>query len=128
MGGRGSGGAAATSFGSRDRSSRPGTARVYADKPKHAFEYAQREAEKLGWTYTQENRSANANNTVVHTYGTFSKGDVRIGVMSTDRPRSKGRISSVAVRKNGIATSDYFDTGQKNKRKAIKDLLVKYGG
>ncbi|WZB38289.1 hypothetical protein SEA_BAZZLE_1 [Mycobacterium phage Bazzle] len=113
--------------GKRGRDSRKATRDAYQAKPRNAMEYAQQLGAKEGWDYSEKLLVDSPSGATRHMYGTFTKGDVSIGVQYTDRPRTKGRISGVAVRKNGMHTDDYFGTASKNKRKAMKELFKKYG-
>ncbi|QNO01029.1 hypothetical protein [Mycobacterium phage CELFI] len=125
MGGRGA--PHARNYGGRDRSSRKASRDAYQAKPRNAMEYAQQLGAKEGWEYSEKLMTSSPSGATRHMYGTFTKGDVSIGVQYTDRPRTKGRISDAAVRKNGKHTSDYFGTASKDKRKAMKELFKKYG-
>ncbi|AOT22860.1 hypothetical protein SEA_ZAKAI_1 [Mycobacterium phage Zakai] len=121
MGGRGA--PHSRKYGGRDRSSR----KAYQAKPRNAMEYAQQLGAKEGWDYSEKLLVDSPSGATRHMYGTFTKGDVSIGVQYTDRPRTKGRISDVAVRQNGVHTGDFFGVSRKDKRKAMKELFKKYG-
>ncbi|AYD82183.1 hypothetical protein SEQ_HALENA_1 [Mycobacterium phage Halena] len=117
-----------SSPGGRSRDSRPSTQSAWeakvAAKPKNAQEYTVKVAEDLGWEVEKPNVWTNQG---MHAAGietlTMRKGDAYVYATFT---WPNGRIRTVDVRVNGFH-EDMFGSERKDKRKAMKEILEKYG-
>lgn len=120
------GGAAHTSFGSRDRTSRKATREAHEAKPKNAHEFVVKEAEQLGWSKGRDG-FLNFGGADSYRQTVFEKGDRYVLVTTTFTGRIREAVAGeYAYNSQGQRFNhpkDDVATSAKDKRKRVKRML-----